>query len=268
MSPPAGFRCAHGVSLVLPAFNEEHYVERAVSRAGDALGRFCDEYEIIVVDDGSTDGTPAACARAARREPRLRVIRSEVNRRLGATLRAGFAAARQDVVVYCDIDLPVDLHEIGRALHLLEYFEADVVSAFRLDRTAEGTRRVVYSLAYNLLVRSVLGVRVVDVNFGFKVIRRAVLESLALESDGSFIDAELVAKSIHAGHHVIQMGVDYFPRAHGESTLTSPAVIAKMLRELVTLYPRTRWPARRPVARPPAAVAVEEAHDPTRLHGG
>ncbi len=268
MSVPAGYRSAQSVSLVFPAFNEQGYVERAVTRAVAALERVCDDFEIIVVDDGSTDGTHAECARVARRQPRLHFIRCDVHRTLGATLRTGFREARKDVVVYCDIDLPIDMQEIGRALYLLEYLEADVVCAFRHDRSAEGARRAAYSLAYNMLVRAAFGVRVRDVNFGFKVVRRHVLGSLDLASDGSFIDAELVAKSIHSGYRLVQMGVDYFPRSRGESTLDSPAVIAKILRELVTLYPQTRWPPRVVARAPPADVAETVAIGPERPHAG
>ncbi|MCI0669480.1 MAG: hypothetical protein L0Y64_03355, partial [Myxococcaceae bacterium] len=108
-----------------------------------------------------------------------------------------------------------------------------------------------------LLIRAAFGVYVKDVNFSFKVIHRRVLESVELKSTGSFIDAELVVKAIRSGFKVFQMGVDYFPRTRGVSTLASPAVILKMVRELFRLYPETRNPT--PPAKPLRAPRPVEA---------
>src|SRR6185312_1568214 len=96
----------------------------------------------------------------------------------------------------------------------------------------EGPKRIVYSFAYNLLIRTVFGVHVKDINFSFKVMHRRVLEAVGANGQGSFSDAELVVKHIQQGFTVFQMGVDYFPRTRGISTLSSPAVILKMVREL------------------------------------
>jgi glycosyltransferase involved in cell wall biosynthesis len=237
------------ISLVFPAWNEEDYAERAVSRALAVLPRVSEDFEIIVVDDASTDRTYEICQRLARRHGVVRVLHHEVNQKLGGALKTGFAATTKDVIVYSDIDLPWDLDELERALHLMEYLEADMICAFRLDRTSEGPRRIAYSYAYNLLIRALFGVQVKDVNFSFKVFHRRVLEAIELKSSGSFIDAELVVKAIRLGFRVFQMGVDYFPRTRGVSTLGSPAVIAKMLKELAMLYRETKHPARpaRPV---------------------
>jgi hypothetical protein len=125
--------------------------------------------------------------------------------------------------------------ELAKAVRLLRIYDADVVSAYRLDRTAEGPRRFVYSLLYNLLVRHGLGVRLRDVNFAFKLVRRDVLRSIELRSEGSFIDAELLARAQRLGFHTIQFGVDYFPRRRGVSTLSSAGVIATILREMAQL---------------------------------
>ena len=151
-------------------------------------------------------------------------------------------ACRKEVVVYSDIDLPFDLEEVWRALYLLDFLEADAICGFRLDRTSEGLKRQVYTSVYNFMIRSLFGVRVRDINFSFKVFRRRVLDSISIESSGSFIDAELVVKAIRSGYRVFQFGVDYFPRTYGESSLASLSVIKKMIVDLVRLYPATRHP--------------------------
>lgn len=246
------------LSLVFPAWNEEEYVEKAVLRAVEVLDSLSKDWEIVIVNDASTDRTGEICDGLARKNRRIRVVHHTENQKLGGALKTGFGASTKDVVVYSDIDLPWDLRELGRALHLMTYLEADMICAFRHDRTSEGVKRIAYSFVYNLLVRSLFDVKVKDVNFSFKVVHRKVFESLELKSSGSFIDAELVVKAIHLGFRVFQMGVDYFPRTRGVSTLASPNVIVKMVKELVKLYPQTRWPKppERPVRLPPSVPTL------------
>jgi len=228
------------ISLFFPAWNEELYVERAVLRAHAVLSRLTEDFEILIVDDASTDRTREVALGLAARFPQVRVVTHAVNKKLGGALKTGFAECTKDVVIYSDVDLPFDLGELERAMHLLDYLEADVLLGFRFDRTSEGPKRVVYSFAYNWLIRAIFGSYYRDINFSFKVVRRHVLQTITLRSEGSFIDAELVLKASAAGFSVFQFGVDYFPRSRGVSTLASPQVIAQMLRELATLGPEIR----------------------------
>lgn len=247
------------ISLFLPAWNEEEYLERAVSRAVKVLTRVSDDWELIIVDDASTDRTPVIADLLAEKHRQVRVVHHETNLKLGGAIKTGLTHSTKDVVVYTDADLPFDLDELERALHLLDYLEADMICAFRFDRTSEGVKRIVYSYVYNALIRNLFDVQMKDINFSFKVMHRRVLESIELKSEGSFIDAELVVKAIRRGFKVFQMGVDYFPRTRGISTLASPSVIAKMLRELRALYGETKAPGepRRPVRLPPTVKPIK-----------
>ena len=119
-------------------------------------------------------------------------------------------------------------------------YDADIVSAYRFDRTGEGAKRAVYSYVYNSLIKVMLGLRIRDVNFAFKLLRKNVIEHLELQSEGSLIDVELLAKAQRLGFHIIQFGVDYFPRDRGTSTLSSPAVIKNIVKELYQLLPSIR----------------------------
>ncbi len=230
------------ISLFFPAWNEEDYLERAVNRAITVLSRLSSDFEILIVDDGSSDQTGQIADRLAAQHPQVKVIHHPANQKLGGAIRSGLTHSTKEVVVYSDVDLPFDLDEIERALHLLTYLEADMICAFRLDRTSEGIQRIAYSFVYNWLVRALFGVKIKDINFSFKVIHRRVLESIELRSQGSFIDAELVVKAVRSGFRVFQMGVDYFPRSRGVSTLASPMVIANLLQELALLYSETKHP--------------------------
>ena len=127
------------------------------------------------------------------------MLRHEVNRKLGASLKTGFAAARKDVVLYMDADLPFDPDAIGRAIRAMKVTRADLIAGYRLDRTAEGLRRTVYSYLYNTLIGLLFGWPHRDINFSFKLIRREVLEAIELKSEGSLIDAELIVKAKNLG---------------------------------------------------------------------
>ncbi len=248
------------ISLFLPAWNEEDYVERAVSRAITVLERLTDDFEVLVVNDASTDRTRELAEALAKKDPRVRCISHEVNQKLGGSIKTGFSSTTKDIVVYSDMDLPFDLAEIGRALHLMDYLEADMICAFRHDRTSEGPKRIVYSFVYNAMITALFDVHMKDINFSFKVVHRRVLESIELKAQGSFIDAELVVKAIKKGFKVFQFGVDYFPRTRGVSTLASPSVIVKMVKELATLYGETRRPtnAVRPVRLPASVMPLKK----------
>ncbi len=228
------------ITIFFPAWNEEDYVERAVAAAAEA-GRHLIEsgevgtYEVLVIDDASTDATGAIADKLAAADPRVRVVHHETNRKLGGSLKTGFAHATGELVLYTDCDLPFDMAEVAKAVRLLRIYDADIVSAYRLDRTGEGPRRVVYSYLYNHLVRLVLGLRLRDLNFACKLVHRRVLDRVDLVSEGSFIDVELLARSHRLGFHIVQFGVDYFPRTRGVSTLSSWPVIFKLLSEMSEL---------------------------------
>jgi glycosyltransferase involved in cell wall biosynthesis len=221
-------------------YNEEAYARRAVAAARAALETAIPDWEIVIVDDASTDGTAALADALAREDPRVRVVHNPRNRRLGGALRAGYAAATKDLVFYTDADLPVDLEVLPRAVRLLEYQQADIVAAYRFDRTSEGLVRALYTFTYNHLIRTLFGLRVRDVNFAFKLFRRSVLEKFTLTSEGSFIDAEFLLRARKAGCVIIQIGLDYFPRTRGTSTLGSVPVILSILRDMVARWRELR----------------------------
>lgn len=240
---------ARTLSFVLPAWNEESGLERAVRAAVEAGDHLVDDavigaFEIVVVDDASTDRTGEIADRLAVDDPRVRVVHHERNRTLGGAVRSGFDASVGEWVLYTDADLPFDLVEVATAFRLLRRYDADVVSAYRRSRRGEGPRRAVYSYVYNTVVHGVVGLRCRDVNFAGKLVTRRVLDAVELRSEGSFIDVELLAKAQRQGFRIVQFGVDYLPRTRGVSTLSSGRVIVGIVREMWTLLPEVRQPRR------------------------
>jgi len=228
-----------------PVFNEEKNIERVINLA-DTVGKLLmekegiEDYEILVVDDCSTDSTPEKLEVLKKNNVHLRTIRHEQNKKLGGALKTGFYNATGDVILYSDADLPFDLHEAIKALRLMKIYDSDIVSAYRFDRTAEGPRRAIYSFVYNLMIRFIFGIRVRDINFSFKLIKRRVFERVKLKSDGSFIDAELIIRASKHGFKIIQFGTDYFARTRGVSTLSGLDVVLKIIKEMVLLYPELK----------------------------
>ncbi len=228
------------LSIFFPMWNEEAYIERTVAAAKEvadelvADGAIAD-YEVIVVNDASTDATGRIADELAAADRHVKVVHHPVNRKLGGSIKTGFASATGDLVLYTDADLPFDMAELHKAVRLLRYYEADIVSAYRFDRVGEGPSRAIYTFFYNIMIRRLFGVRMRDINFAFKLCRRNVFDHVSLRSEGSFIDAELIIRARKLGFEVIQFGVDYFPRTRGESTLSSLGVIKRIVVEMFTL---------------------------------
>ena len=228
------------LTIFYPMWNEQETIRRAVGAALDAGDRLIADgeigrYDILIINDASTDDTGVIADKLAAEDPRVRVVHHEVNRKLGGSLKTGFAEATGDLILYTDADLPFDMAELSKAVRLLRIYDADIVSAYRFDRTGEGPRRLVYSYAYNHLIQTMFGLRLRDMNFSFKLCRRSVFDHIELKSEGSFIDVELLARAKRLGYEIVQFGVDYFPRTRGISTLSSNAVIIHLVKEMLEL---------------------------------
>lgn len=240
------------LSFVFPMFNEIGNIENCVAEALATGRRITDNLEIVVVDDASTDGSGALADRLAARHPELRVVHHPQNRKLGGALRTGFAAATKEWVLYIDSDLPIDMDDALGAVPLTR--GADMVIGNRQGR-AEGLRREVMSWVYNRLIRVLFGLKVNDVNFAFKLFRRSILDHITLQSEGSFIDAELLIETNRSGFAIAEIPLQYHERVAGVSTLASSSVVRTILREL---FSYRQAAARRP-ARPPVPVARRPA---------
>jgi len=215
----------------MPAFNEEAVLPASLAEATAALDRLCDDWELLVVDDGSTDASPAILAAAARQQPRLRVLTQDTNRGYAAALIRGFGACRLAAVFYTDADSQFDLDDLTRAYPLLA--QADMVAGWRQDRQDSWMRKSL-SAIFNALQRCFLGTRARDVDCAFKLFRRSFFERIELTSSGFLIDAELYARARLAGLRVAQLPVRHRPRAAGRSSVR-PATLWRSVTALWSL---------------------------------
>lgn len=223
---------AHGLSLIIPAYNEEAVIAQAIAEADASLAAVAPEFEILIVDDGSRDGTAAAVRAAARQRPKVRLLRHAVNQGYGAALRTGFQAACHDRVAFTDADCQFDLADLARLVPLTDQHEVAV--GYRLDRQDPWRRRF-FSAGYNLLVRALLGTGVRDCDCALKVFRKDALAALLPESNGFLVNAEMLARARQQGFRIAETAVRHRPRFGGESKV-SLFDIPRTLRALLPFW--------------------------------
>lgn len=218
------------VSIVVPLFNEEENINPLVENIINAAGADSRFLEIVLVDDGSADQTAAKAAKLAGRDKRIRLVRHECNQGLGAAIRTGLNAARGNFVLYTDADLPFDFRLIPQLFSLAD--ENSVVAGYRLNR-GEGGRRLILTKVYNALVWLFFGLRMRDVNFACKIFPKRFLQKTEFNSQGSFIDVEILLEARRLGFEILEHPLRYYPRTRGLSTLSRPAVILFIFKEML-----------------------------------
>jgi glycosyltransferase involved in cell wall biosynthesis len=228
------------ISCFFPAYNEEANIEKTVVAAQKVLENLATSYEIIVIDDGSTDKTLAISRRLASKNSCVRVISHFPNRGYGAALKYGLYSAKYDPVVYTDSDGQYDLSDVTKFLKKAK--EADLVVGVRSKR---GDRlawsRELAAKLWNLAVFFVLGIKTCDVDCGFKLVKKKVLEKIPkLEAEGAMISVELLAKTKNAGFKIAEVPVAHHPRLAGRSTGVSLRVIFRAFKELFSLRKKLR----------------------------
>ena len=220
------------LSWFFPAHNEEANVLGLVEEALGTLPGLAETFEIVIVDDGSRDGTGRIAAELATAYPGIvRAVHHQTNLGYGAALRSGFRAARYDHVAFTDGDRQFRVPDIARLIdRLAEPDRPDAVVGYRIKR-ADPLVRTVYARAYRLANRIFFGLRVRDVDCACKLFRREALDGLAVESGGAFFSAELLIKLQVAGRSVAEVGIPHHPRTAGSPTGAKPSVVFRAVRD-------------------------------------
>jgi glycosyltransferase involved in cell wall biosynthesis len=225
------------ISAVMPAYNEEANLEESVSRMARALEANTRGFEIIVVDDGSQDGTASLLERLKTAHPNLRVIRHPVNRGYGAAVRSGFDAARFGWIFMMDADNQFDPTEIE--LLLSRAADADIVAGYRKLRRDPLLRRL-NAWAFFTMVRLLFGRLVRDVNCAFKLIRRDLVTRMALHSEGALVNTEMLVLARQLQARVVEVPVHHYPRTAGKQTGANVAVVVRAFAELLAFRAEMR----------------------------
>ena len=234
---------AASISVFFPAYNDEATIASLVGDALAVLPSLADDFEVIVVDDGSTDGTAAVLDELARTDPRVRVVRHESNRGYGGALRTGFASATKELVFYTDGDGQYDVRELALLRPLLGD-AVDVVNGYKLKR-ADGWQRRAVGAVYNQAAHLLFSIPIRDVDCDFRLMRRRALERIELVSSSGSICVEMVHKLHRAGCRFAEVPVHHYPRAHGRSQFFTPGRVGRTALELLSLWVRVAAPRRR-----------------------
>ena len=222
-----------GVSVFFPAYNDEASIAALVADALEVLPRLTEDFEVIVVNDGSTDGTARVLEGLARAEPRLRVVRHGVNRGYGGALRTGFASAAKELVFYTDGDGQYDVRELARLWPLLAE-GVDIVNGYKLQR-ADGWQRKALGALYNGLAHLLFNIPIRDVDCDFRLMRRRAVEQVELVSSSGSICVELVHKLHRRGFVFAEAAVRHRPRLHGRSQFFTLSRVGRTALDLLSL---------------------------------
>lgn len=225
------------LSLVLPAYNEVENISEVTGRALDVLPKLVESFEIVVVDDGSSDGTGDLLDRIAAEHPEIKPVHHPKNKGYGAALTSGFTASTGSHIMFMDADLQFDIADLS---HLAPFVgKYDIVAGYRIDRK-DASYRILYANVFKLAMRFLFGVRVRDIDCAFKVFRADMLKSMHLESPGALINTEILAKAARSGANYVEVGVHHYPRKSGESSGGSPKVVFRAMKETILLWGRMR----------------------------
>ncbi len=220
------------LSLFFPCFNEKDAIGALAKKTLTVARQICDDFEIIFVDDGSTDGTSELIDQLASKDPVFRAVHHTENRGYGAALQSGFRAATKEYVFYTDGDGQFDINEILSLLPLIDKY--DIVSGYRLKRQ-EGLLRKFNAFCWSSLVGFLFSLKLKDVDCAFKLYKRGIFDHIEMHSTGALIDTEILARAKQKGYSITQIGVHHYPRVAGRATGASLKVIVRAFRELFQL---------------------------------
>lgn len=220
------------LSVFFPCYNEEANVERVTAAALEACRAITDDFEVIIVNDGSRDRTGELADKLAAEHPEVRAVHNNPNRGYGGALQRGFTSATKEWVFYTDGDGQFDFKEIPRLLPLLDQF--DIVSAYRVNRQ-DSIMRKINAWGWTTLCNLLLGLRLRDIDCAFKIYPRRLFDEIEMRSEGALIDAEILARAKRKGYRIGQVGVSHYPRTAGEQTGANLSVIIRAFRELLKL---------------------------------
>lgn len=246
MKRPAAAPTKTSLSIVLPAYNEEANIGRAVEKAIETGSRLADPFEVIVVDDGSKDRTGAVVQQLIRKDPaHIRLLTHKPNQGYGAALRTGFEHARYNLVFFTDSDNQFDISEVEYFIPLMSDYE--MVTGFRVYRY-DTVMRCILSWIYNRIVGVLFRLRVRDVDCAFKLMRREVVQQVTIQCENFFVNTELLAKARKWNFRIAEKGVRHYPRTAGETTVR-PSDIPRTLGTVFQMWRRIYFPTRKEMDR-------------------
>jgi glycosyltransferase involved in cell wall biosynthesis len=217
------------ISVFYPVYNDERTVESLTGKAIDVLREIAENYEIIIINDGSPDRSGEIADRLAAEIPQVRVIHHEINKGYGAAIQTGFRNARYEWVCFTDGDDEYDIHDLKRLIKLKDFY--DLIITFRYVKLYSNLR-IFISAVYNWVLRLMFRSPYRDISTGLRLMRKSVYEELTLISDSPFIGAEITLRTMLKGYRVGEMGIQTFPREIGKGSSTSFRNILRTIKDM------------------------------------
>lgn len=230
----AEMKAKHSISAFFPAYNDAGTIAHMVASAKSILESITDDYEIIVVDDGSVDETGQILDQLAKNNSFLHVVHHPTNRGYGGALRTGFATATKDLIFYTDGDGQYDVFDLPKIYDLLSD-DVDIVQAYKTNRSDSWVRKLVGRI-YQQTVKLLFQLRVRDVDCDFRLMRRRIFAEIVLNHDSGVICVELVKKIQDRGFSIVEAGVAHYPRTYGRSQFFRIRPLFHTLRDLTDLW--------------------------------
>ncbi len=228
----------NSISFVVPMYNEAANVEKTVQALSRLAKELSDDYEIVLADDASSDGSPDIADRISKSDPHVKSVRLNKNTKFGGALSAGLKNASKEIIVYTDADMPVKEEDVKKGLSLLD--RSDVVTGYSLVLKDVTIKRILMSKVYNFLVQALFSLSIKDINSGFKIYKSKVLKGLDLISKSPFVDVEIFAEAKRKGYKIEQFGLVFDLRTKGASTISRFSVVARTFRDML-VYRFTKY---------------------------
>lgn len=218
------------ISIIVPVYNELTLLESSIKYINSFLEKNFNDYEIIIVESGSNDGSAQKCEELAGQIQKIKLIRENQRNGFGSALKIGYKAVSKDLVWLITVDLPFDLTNINKALPLFEKY--DCVLSYR-SKDQRVLKRKVGSFFYNLGIKLLLGVKVKHINSAFKVYKRQVIQNMDLLSNGWFIDAEAIYNLEKNKIPYVEIPVELIDRSSGKSSVKITTTLPKVMKEMI-----------------------------------
>ena len=218
------------VSIVIPVYNEAGHIESSLKNVVSRLQKLSLDFELLVVESGSTDETRSIVRGLSAADGRIRLLCEDKRNGMGSAISLGFKNATGDYLFWMDCDSPYDLKYLSDALIMIK--NCDVVAGYRKSRS-EGFKRKLYSWVFNAFVNLFFSLGLKDINFSFKLFKRGVFKNVDITSKSSFFAAEILIKCARRGYMIKQLAVEYVPRSQGKSKLGNLRTVFHILKEML-----------------------------------
>ncbi|NQT33197.1 MAG: glycosyltransferase family 2 protein [Candidatus Omnitrophica bacterium] len=219
------------ISFVLPMYNERDNIAGTIMEIRSIGQELADDYEIVVVDDASSDGSADIVEEIAKSDGTVKVFRLAKNSKFGGAFARGFKSAEKDVIIYMDSDMPVEREDIKTSLPLIE--NSDIVTGYSRIKKGDTLRRKIISGTYNFMVQALFRLSVKDINSGYKIVKREVVKNINFISQSPFVDVELFIHAKKKGFSVRQFPLVFRSRSGGKSHIARLPVILATFRDMV-----------------------------------